>query len=76
MDNVYIVSFSRLQNMFMLVKASSRHIVKVCSSFDEVYKKVGELKACNDIELSFTDAAIDELTRQKLYERGCACGIC
>ncbi len=76
MSNLYLVNYSNLQGLFYVVKADTRHIYKACNDFGGVYRYVKQLREECDIELEFTDSAIDELQRRNILEGGAVYGVC
>lgn len=64
LKNNYMVTYSRLQGKFALVNVSTGHIVKYCDLFRGIYEKIRYLRDSEDIEIHFTDSAIDELQRR------------
>lgn len=76
MENLYVINYSRLQSLFFIIKADTKHIVKACNDFGGVYRYVKQLRDKSDIELEFTDSAIDELHRRNLLEGGAGYGVC
>lgn len=72
MENRYIVSYSRLQEKFILLKASNKIIINLSSDFTGIYKFIKKLQSSGEIHLTFTDSCIDELQNRNL----CVEGVC
>lgn len=64
LKNCYMVTYSRLQKRFALVKMETGHIVKECDLFRGIYEKIKALKTNEDVEIRFSDSAIDELQKR------------
>lgn len=70
LENVYIINYSKLQGLFMIVHGSSRRVITCSNDFTGIYKKVKELCDVGEVELSFTDSAIDEISKRNLTVEG------
>lgn len=70
LDNVYIINYSRLQALFIIVHGSSRRVVACSNDFTGIYNKIKQLRDSGNIELSFTDSAIDEISKRNLTVEG------
>lgn len=64
LKNCYMVTYSRLQKRFALVKMETGHIVKECDLFRGIYERIKQLKSNENIEIRFSDSAIDELQKR------------
>lgn len=62
MENIYIISFSRLSRMWSILNVRTRHIIYECSRFQGIFEKVKEMNA-GASQLIFSDSAIDEISR-------------
>lgn len=64
LKNCYMVAYSKLQNRFALVKMDTGHIVKECDLFRGIYDRIKVLRQNEDIEIHFSDSAIDQLQKR------------